>query len=218
MLISKEKIIHLILDIFIIEVGLMISSLGTAFFYAADLGSSAMATCCDGLHLLLNISYGDANTLANASLLILLFILCRSYINVGTVLCVFTIGPWVNLFTPMLQGLELSQMNMVVRILCTLVGTAMMGVGLGLYMAVDRGFGALEGLVKYARTRFGISVRTAKIVQDAVLVGTGILLGAQWGIGTVVGILLTGPVLQKSSQGFGRLLARMNNRPAKGQA
>ena len=168
-----------------------------------------MATCCDGLHLLLNISYGDANTLANATLLILLFLLCRSYINVGTVLCVFTIGPWVNLFTPLLQGLKLSEMNMAVRILCTLVGTAMMGVGLGLYMAVDRGFGALEGLVKYARTRFGISVRVAKIVQDAVLVGTGILLGAQWGIGTVVGILLTGPVLQKSSQFFGRQLTHL---------
>ncbi len=209
MLISKEKILRLVLDVLVIEIGLMISSLGTAFFYAADLGSSAMATCCDGLHLLLNISYGDANTLANATLLILLFLLCRSYINVGTVLCVFTIGPWVNLFTPLLQGLKLSEMNMAVRILCTLVGTAMMGVGLGLYMAVDRGFGALEGLVKYARTRFGISVRVAKIVQDAVLVGTGILLGAQWGIGTVVGILLTGPVLQKSSQFFGRQLTHL---------
>lgn len=209
MLISKEKILCLVLDVLVIEIGLIISSLGTAFFYAADLGSSAMATCCDGLHLLLNISYGDANTLANATLLILLFLLCRSYINVGTVLCVFTIGPWVNLFTPLLQGLKLSEMNMAVRILCTLVGTAMMGVGLGLYMAVDRGFGALEGLVKYARTRFGISVRVAKIVQDAVLVGTGILLGAQWGIGTVVGILLTGPVLQKSSQFFGRQLTHL---------
>ena len=209
MLISKEKILRLVLDVLVIEIGLMISSLGTAFFYAANLGSSAMATCCDGLHLLLNISYGDANTLANAALLILLFLLCRSYINVGTVLCVFTIGPWVNLFTPLLQGLKLSEMNMAVRILCTLVGTAMMGVGLGLYMAVDRGFGALEGLVKYARTRFGISVRAAKIVQDAVLVGTGILLGAQWGIGTVVGILLTGPVLQKSSQFFGRQLTHL---------
>ena len=142
-MISKEKILRLVLDVLVIEIGLMISSLGTAFFYAADLGSSAMATCCDGLHLLLNISYGDANTLANATLLILLFLLCRSYINVGTVLCVFTIGPWVNLFTPLLQGLKLSEMNMAVRILCTLVGTAMMGVGLGLYMAVDRGFGAL---------------------------------------------------------------------------
>ena len=211
MLISKEKILRLVLDVLVIEIGLMISSLGTAFFYAADLGSSAMATCCDGLHLLLNISYGDANTLANATLLILLFLLCRSYINVGTVLCVFTIGPWVNLFTPLLQGLKLSEMNMAVRILCTLVGTAMMGVGLGLYMAVDRGFGALEGLVKYARTRFGISVRVAKIVQDAVLVGTGILLGAQWGIGTVVGILLTGPVLQKSSQFFGRQLTHLRS-------
>lgn len=203
----SKKIICIARDILIIELGLMISSLGTAFFYAADLGSSAMATCCDGLHLLLNISYGDANTLGNAVLLVVLFLLNRSYINIGTVLCVFTIGPWVNVFTPMLQGMALSQMPLSIRILCAVGGTILMGVGLGLYMAVNRGFGALEGIVKYARERYNVPVRTAKIIQDVLLVGTGILLGAQWGIGTVIGILFTGPVLQKATQSFSHLLA-----------
>lgn len=206
---SKEKIIQLIADILLIEIGLMVSSFGTALFYAGDIGSSAMATFSDGLHVLLNINYGNANTLANIVLLVLLFILDRRYINVGTILCVFTIGPWVNVFTPLLQSFELSSGNMLIRILCAIGGTALMGVGLGFYMAVDRGLGALEGIVKYAKEKTGASVRTAKIIQDSVLVIAGIALGAQWGIGTIIGIFCTGPVLQRANSFFGKYIVRL---------
>ena len=215
---NSKKILQIIKDILLIELGLMISSLGTAFFYAANLGSSAMATFSDGLHLVLNISYGDANTLANVALLLVLLLLDRSCINIGTLLCVFTIGPWVNLFTPMLQGLAIAEQSMAVRVLCSVCGTALMGVGLGLYMAVDRGLGALEGIVKYLRTHFGIKVRTAKIIQDAVLVLGGIVLGAQWGVGTLIGILCTGPVLQNSNQEFGKIFRRRKGTAPSGTA
>lgn len=204
----RGKITQICRDILLIEIGLMISSFGTALFYAGDLGSGAMATFSDGLHLVLHISYGTANTLANVALLGLLFLLNREYINIGTILCVFTIGPWVNLFTPPLQSLGLAGMSIAVRLLCAVGGFVLMGTGLGLYMAVGRGLGALEGLVQYAREKTGVSVRTAKILQDAILVVGGIGLGAAWGIGTLLAILCTGPVLQAACQYFsGKLKA-----------
>ena len=67
---TPKKIIRLFVNILLIELGLAISSAGTALFYAADLGSGAMATFSDGLHLLLHINYGDANMLANIVLLV----------------------------------------------------------------------------------------------------------------------------------------------------
>ena len=50
---DSKKILQLFKNILWIELGLAISSAGTALFYAADLGSGAMATFSDGLHLLL---------------------------------------------------------------------------------------------------------------------------------------------------------------------
>ena len=197
---TQKKIIRLFVNILLIELGLAISSAGTALFYAADLGSGAMATFSDGLHLLLHINYGDANMLANIVLLVALFFLKRSYINIGTVLCVFTIGPWVNLFTPMFAQMNIAEMNMVVRILVSLAGTACMGLGLGLYVAVDCGLGAMEGIVMYCREKFHMSVGLAKIIQDVVLTLPGILLGAAWGVGTLIAMFCTGPVLQASSK------------------
>lgn len=207
-LLNKDNIISVLRDIVIISFGLMISSFGTALFYAAELGSSPMATFCDGLHNVLHISCGTANTVANMLLLVVLFFLARNYINVGTVLCVFTIGLWVNLFTPLLSDLLIREWPIALRVLCTVAGTAMMGIGLGLYVAVDRGFGALEGLVKLLCDRKKFSYTKAKVIQDIILVAGGILLSATWGIGTVIAMFLTGPVLQVSIQFFTPLLRR----------
>ncbi len=199
---DSKKILQLFKNILWIELGLAISSAGTALFYAADLGSGAMATFSDGLHLLLDISYGNANTLSNMVLLVVLFFLQKSYINVGTVLCVFTIGPWVNLFTPVFQATGLAQANMCLRLLAAAGGTVCMGVGLGLYVSVGCGLGAMEGIVMYCRERFHISVGVCKIIQDVTLALPGILLGARWGVGTVIAMFCTGPVLQFSTAFF----------------
>ena len=199
----------LIRDIVIIEIGLMISSFGTALFYSAELGSPPMATLCDGLHQLLNISYGAAYTLANAALLVVLFLVERNYIEVGTFLCVLTIGPWVNLFTSLLQNTEIMAAPLWIRIMFTVCGTAFMGIGLGLYVAVNRGFGALEGLVKLFCEKTGITTSHAKIFQDALLITGGVLLQATWGVGTFITVFLTGPAMQWSIQFFSKELRRI---------
>lgn len=198
----KDNIFCLTKDAVVITLGLVISSFGTALFYAAELGSSPMATFCDGLHNLLNISYGSANTFTNMALLVVMLVVERSYINIGTVLCVFVIGPFVNLFTPFLAGMNLSSQAIPLRVLFTIIGTAFMGAGLGLYVAVDRGYGPLEGLVKYFCAKFGHSYSNVKIIQDVLLVLGGVLLSAKWGVGTLVAMVLTGPLLQFSVEFF----------------
>ena len=210
----QKKALALIRDILLIEFGLMLSCLGTALFYAADLGSGAMATFSDGLHRVLGITYGQANMAANIVLLIVLLILNRRYINAGTILCVFTIGLWVDLFTRLLAGAGIAGWSLPLRILMSVCGSALMGFGLGFYVAVDRGYGALEGLVRVMCEKTGISMRLAKIGQDAVLVVLGIVMKAAWGVGTLIAIVLTGPVLQASCGLFRKLFRRLKLTPA----
>jgi uncharacterized membrane protein YczE len=77
-------------------------------------------------------------------------------------------------------------------------------------MAVNRGLGPLEGLVKYFCSRKGISTSTAKIIQDALLVLGGIILKATWGIGTLIAVVLTGPIMHFSTTLFRRMLENGN--------
>ncbi len=193
---------RLVIDILVISFGIMVSSLGTAIFYASNLGSSPMATFSDGIHNILSISYGAANTLANGILLILLFFIKRNYINVGTVLCVFLIGPFVNFFNKILSVYPIEQLALYYKVIFVVIGTALMGIGLGLYVAVERGYGPLEAIVKLLCEEKGLSYTKAKVAQDIILVALGIILSAKWGLGTVIAAVLTGPILQKSIQFF----------------
>lgn len=185
----------LILDVIIISFGLMISSFGTALFYQADMGSGAMATFSDGIHRLMNISYGTANLAINIIFLICLFFWDRTMINVGTLLCVCLIGPFVDLGNFLLGMLPIATAPVYIRFICVLAGCGMMGIGLSLYVAVNRGFGALEGIVKYLCKKTNLSFDKVKIGQDVILIIFGVLLQAKWGIGTLISALTIGPIM-----------------------
>lgn len=185
----------IILDVIIISFGLMISSFGTALFYQTDMGSGAMATFSDGIHRLMNISYGTANLAVNIIFLICLFFLDRTMINVGTLLCVCLIGPFVDLGNFVLGMLPIAAAPTFIRFICVLIGCGMMGIGLSLYVAVNRGFGALEGLVKYFCNKTSLSFDKVKVGQDVILIIFGILLNAKWGIGTLISALTIGPIM-----------------------
>lgn len=193
-------------DVVIICIGLIISSFGTALFYQAGMGSGAMATFCDGLHRLLHISYGTANMAANIVFLVLLFLCDRKMINVGTVLCVFLIGVFVDVGNVVFGLFPIRSAPVYLRLLCVLAGCVMMGIGLALYVAVERGFGALEGLVKYLCARTGLTFDKVKIGQDLLLICLGLLLHAEWGIGTLVSAITIGPIMQVCILWFRHLL------------
>lgn len=195
-------------DTMIISIGLFISSFGTALFYEANMGSGAMATFCDGIHKVMNITYGQANILMNVILLLVLFFCDRRYINIGTLLCVFAIGIFVDVSTWMLTFVPFSGSTWGLRFAGAIAGTLLMGAGLGLYVAVDRGFGALEGLVKYVVAKKNWEFGKVKIAQDVILIALGVALQAAWGIGTVISALLAGPIMQWSIKRFRRLLGK----------
>lgn len=195
-------------DIVVILLGIAMSSLGTSIFYAADLGSAPLATFFDGIHDLFSVSYGTANILINIVLLIALFIANRTYINYGTILCVFASGLFLNLFSPLIENIGISNWNIFLRIICTGFGTIIMGAGLGLYVAVGKGLGPLEGLVIHFSTKSHLPFLVIKIIQDFMLVLFGIIMGGQWGIGTFIATVFTGPILQLSMYVFQGLFAR----------
>lgn len=206
--VKYKKIKDMIKDILIISFGLFISSFGTALFYEANMGSGAMATFCDGIHRVLNITYGQANIVMNVILLLILFFCDRKYINIGTLLCVFVIGIFVDASSWMLTFVPFGGSVWGIRFAGAIAGTILMGVGLGLYVAVDRGFGALEGLVKYVVAKRNWQFGKVKIAQDVILIVLGIVLQAAWGIGTVISAFLIGPIMQWSIKWFRRLLGK----------
>lgn len=206
---QKNQLKTLVIRILLISFGLLINGIGLSFLYGVELGSSPMGTFADGLHNLLHISQGNANILANATFLLVLLILAKEYISVGTVLCTFTLGLYVNLASTVIDPLNLVHLPLVSKIGISAAGTLLMGVGLGIYVAVDFGLGPLEAIVDIIYQHSKLKYKTAKIIFDALLGVLGIVFGGKIGIGTVISILCTGLVMDPVINKFKPLLAKL---------
>ncbi len=191
----KKQLITYAIKILVINIGLLINGFGLAFLYSVELGSSPMGTFADGLHNLIHIPQGTANIIANAFFLLVLIIVARKYIGVGTVICTFLLGVYVNLASGVIAPLNLIAISFVFKVLVSVLGVLLMGVGLGIYVAVDFGLGPLEALVDIIYRLAKIKYKTAKIIFDALLGVLGIIFGGKIGIGTIISILFTGVVM-----------------------
>lgn len=209
---SKLQFKPFIIKIFIISFGLFLNGIGLSLMYGTELGSSPMGTFSDGLHNLLPISQGNANILANAIFLIVLVFFAREFIGIGTIVCTFTLGLYVNLASFVITPLALQNLSMGYRILISSTGTLLMGIGLGIYVSIDYGLGPLEAIVAIICQRFNLKYRIAKISFDSLLMVAGLLLGGKVGAGTIISTFCTGiimaPVIEKSRNLFERIVPR----------
>ncbi len=184
----------LILRIILLSIGLAITALGITLMYKSTLGTNPMATVCDGLSRILGISYGSANTIINVLFLVVVLILSRKNIGIGTVITVFTLGLYMNFWKWVLPELN-NDISLISKIIISLIGTVVSSMGLSFYIQFELGMGPLECLVEFIHEKTKLEYKVAKTLFDALLLILGILMGGAFGIGTALNVLLTGKLM-----------------------
>ena len=128
-------------------------------------------------------------------ILILLFV-DRSYIRIGTIICMFLGGPIIDLFTVLLGDYINSSLPMAMRIIVLVAGCIILALGMTIVIKSEAGTGPndLVAIVISDKTRksFGI----VRILTDCFFVIAGFLLGGTFGLGTIICAFIVGPVAQ----------------------
>lgn len=183
--------------IIIIIVGITITQLGKSALYSTYLGNVPMSTFIDGASKIGGITYGQANFFLNLLFLIVMFFLDRKLIHVGTILMTLMSGGLIDLFNKIFSVNGLSGSSDIrIRVLFTILGSVLSGIGIGLYTYSDLGYGPFDGVMFYLVNNFNYDVSKVKIIQDAILCVLGIVMGGSYGVGTIIAILLGGPSLK----------------------
>ena len=79
-------------------IGIVIISLGIAIFKQSHLGNDSITALNIRLSELLGISLGVQNICTNLLFLVVEFIWGRKYIGLGTLVCAFGLGPFIQFF------------------------------------------------------------------------------------------------------------------------
>lgn len=171
--------------------GLLFASLGAALYSQAGLGMDAFSTFSLGIAIQTGLSFGTACLISGLMLLAVLFMLDRRQVRIGGVLYAFGLGLCIDGWLWVLNhwGIELPSLLMLT------VGVALFALGIAHYIRANIGSGAVEAFVTFLCGIFQKKMWLMRIIADAGFLVAGILLSAQFGWGTVIGVVAMGPLV-----------------------
>ena len=184
----------------ILLIGLVIAHLGVTLFLLSDLGSDPFNVFVQGLYRSLDrmlhlpaLTHGRVHV--GVSLLIVLVLLAveRSYIKIGTGLCMIFGGPIIDFFTRLLESL-LSGAGLPLRLCMLVAGCVILACGMTVVIRSDAGTGPNDLVALVISEKSGRRFSIVRVLVDAAFALCGFLLGGTAGLGTLICMFLVGPV------------------------
>ena len=189
--------------VLILFFGLAIFGLGDGLIIQSGLGNAPWSVLAQGISLKSGLSIGPS-TLIVGSLVLALWIPLRERPGFGTLSNIIIISLFIEIATNIFPKQE----NIVLGVIFTLVGIAMVGIGSSLYITCGLGPGPRDGAMTGLHQRTGVRVGRVRLGLEVVVSIAGALLGGTLGLGTLLFALLIG---QSVAISFG-LLARLTSK------
>ena len=185
----------------ILMAGLTVAHLGVTLFLLTELGSDPFNVLIQGLFRTLSsatgwgvLTHGRVHAAVSLLIILILLIADRSYIKIGTVLCMVCGGPIIDLFTKLLAPLSVQTRSLPVRILILILGCVILAYGMTIVIKSDAGTGPNDLVAIVISDKLHRRFSIVRIIVDVCFVAAGWLLGGTFGVGTVICAALVGPV------------------------
>ena len=186
--------------------GVIICAISVGIFKIAALGVDPFQSLMSGLDKLIPIDFGTLYVIVNVILLLFSIIADRKNIGIATFINLFLLGYITDFTFKMLQKVIVDP-NMVVRVLCLVIGIVIICFGSAFYMTANLGVSTYDAvaIVMSGKWKWG-PFKYVRICTDLVCVAAGITLyllaGGTWGeiptiagVGTIITAFFMGPLI-----------------------
>ncbi len=184
-------------------IGLTIAHLGCTLFILSNLGNDPYNVLIQGLFrtsekLFANASFaaflthGRVHILICAIIVIVLLFVDKSYIKIGTLLCMIFGGPIIDIFTVILKPVITD--SFAVRFIAMALGSVILAYGMTIVIKSDCGTGPNDLVAVVLSDKLKKNFGIVRIIVDFSFIAIGFLLSGTVGIGTLVCAFLVGPV------------------------
>ena len=157
-----------------------------------------------------NASYGTCVIIFNLIAIIPIFILARRYIQVGTLINMFLLGPVVDGWYAVMILIypDVGYISFTARVICMVLGVVICCYGCSMYMVTNLGMGPYDaiGWIIEDLSKKKIPFKYARIGIDALATTTGFICGSIVGAGTLIMALGTGPLITFFNENINRPL------------
>ena len=188
------------LRIVILMTGLVIAHLGVTLFLLSDLGSDPFNVFVQGVFRSLSqwlawpfLTHGRTHVGISLLIILILLFVDRSYVKIGTALCMIFGGPIIDVFTRLLQPL-LGGAGIPGRACMLVLGCFILAYGMTIVIKSQAGTGPNDLVAVVISDKLGKKFSIVRVIVDFSFVLAGFLMGGVFGVGTLVCAFLVGPV------------------------
>lgn len=182
--------------------GLCIAHLGVTLFLQTELGSDPFNVFVQGLFRRVPwpawaaMTHGRVHLLVSLLILLVLLGSDRSYVGVGTVLCMALGGPIIDVFTLWLAPVIHASLPLMGRLGLLVAGCLILAFGMTIVIRSQAGTGPNDLVAVVLSDKLKKPFGPVRVAVDCAFAGIGLALGGVLGIGTVVCAFLVGPAAQ----------------------
>ncbi len=190
---------EMILRVIILLAGLTIAHLGVTLFLLTDLGADPFNVLVQGIFRTVGgmtgwrLTHGYTHVAVCFLIILALLFVDRSYIKIGTILCMVCGGPIIDFFTGMLQFLFSPERTLWFKLPVLALGCVILAFGMTIVIKSDAGTGPNDLVALVISDKLHKKFSIVRIIVDGSFVAVGFLLGGVFGIGTIVCACLVGP-------------------------
>jgi len=184
----------------ILLIGLWIFGTGDAILIAADIGNTPWTVLAEGIAKNIDRSVGQATFIVSVAVLFL-WIPLKEKPGVGTILNAVFIAAAIEIMVPRLP----TPVSIGPALLQVLAGVLLIGIGSGLYLTANLGPGPRDGWMTGLQKMSGVPISRVRAAIEASVLALGWLLGGTFWVGTILFLILIGPVVAVCLNIAGRL-------------
>lgn len=203
----------MVIDWFFFFIGISIMSFGIVLLIRADLGSAPWDVFHVGLHLQLGLTIGTWSIIIGLIVLGTATLLDKRLPQLGAFLNMLFVGIFIDLF--MLLPFLITPSTFIGKLVMFLIGVTVLGYGIALYIAANRGVGPRDSLIISLTRITGINDRWIRSGMELIVLFIGWILGGPVFIGTIIFGLTIGTVVSIATTHCKPLVRYANERVLK---
>lgn len=165
----------------------------TIFMLNSNLGLSPWDVFHQGISNVTGLTIGEANILSSI-IVILIGILLKQRIGLGTLLNIIMIGKFVDIINN--SNLIPIANNLWMGIVMMIIGMFVMGYGCYLYIGCELGCGPRDGVMVGLSSKLNKPIKIVRGSIEVFVLIIGIFLGGKFGIGTLISAFAIGYCIQ----------------------
>lgn len=187
----------LFMSFFPIILGHFLIAFGIYVLLQLGHGMDSWTVLSEGISITLGISLGVSNAIVGLVTLII-SILLKEIPGISTIWSVFLVGVYLTfmLNTDFLHFL--TDASLLISLLLIVFANVSIAFGIALYISKGYGAGSRDAIFVWFVKVLPLPVAVSKVLLDFIVISIGVLLGGTFGYGTIITLIILGPLLDLS--------------------